>query len=160
MRPLIFTLATLTVFMTTSCGDDFRPETIIGLERAALDRWNNGDVRGYEELFAPEITYFDPMTEKRIDSAEAMNRYLAPIAGKIHTAGYDMLDPKVQRYGEVAILTFNLLVYGKEADGSKKVIAKWNSTEVYRQTGAQWKIVHNHWSFIQPELKNPPAGPQ
>src|SRR5207237_2413765 len=38
-------------------------DTIIALERAALDRWGRGDPQGYIDTFAADITYFDPFTE-------------------------------------------------------------------------------------------------
>jgi hypothetical protein len=30
---------------------------------------------------------------------------------------------------------------------------RWNSTEVYLRVGGTWKIVHSHWSYTKPELK-------
>ena len=44
---------------------------------------------------------------------------------------YELIDPKVQRHGEVALLTFNLVNYGKLADGAERELARWNSTEAY-----------------------------
>src|SRR5215470_9992592 len=41
-------------------------EEIITMERAALDRWITGDPDGYLNLYASEITYFDPMREARV----------------------------------------------------------------------------------------------
>ena len=66
---------------------------------------------------------------------------------------YDMIDPTVQRHGDVALLTFNLVNYGKLPDAPERVVARWNSTEVYIRTGGTWKIIHSHWSYVQPELK-------
>jgi hypothetical protein len=43
---------------------------------------------------------------------------------------YDMIDPQVQRHGDVALLTFNLVNYGKLPDAPERVLARWNSTEV------------------------------
>src|SRR5438876_12405148 len=36
---------------------------------------------------------------------------------------YDMIDPKVQRLGDVALLTFNLVNYGKLPDAPERVLA-------------------------------------
>jgi hypothetical protein len=66
---------------------------------------------------------------------------------------YDMIDPKVQRHGEVALLTFNLVNYGRLPGAPERVLSRWNSTEVYSRIGGTWKIIHSHWSFIQPEVK-------
>jgi ketosteroid isomerase-like protein len=126
---------------------------VIALERGALDRWGKGDPGGYIEVYDPEVTYFDPFQEKRLDGLPAIKAMLAPIAGKIRVSRYDMLDPKVQHYGDVAVLSFNLQSYQKQPDGSEPVVARWNSTAVYRRTGGTWKSIHVHWSFIKPELK-------
>lgn len=134
-------------------GDDFRPETLIALERGALDRWRKGDPQGYLEIMAPEETYFDPMTAKRIDGRDALEKYFAPFAGKIRVEKVEMIDPKVQRSGDLAVLTFNLVDSGAQMDGGPKTTERWNSTEVYRRINGSWKIVHSHWSFVQPVLK-------
>jgi ketosteroid isomerase-like protein len=126
---------------------------VIALERGALDRWGRGDPGGYIEVYDPEVTYFDPFQEKRLDGLPAIKAMLAPIAGKIRVSRYDMLDPKVQQHGDVAVLSFNLQSYQKQPDGSEPVVARWNSTAVYRRTGGTWKSIHVHWSFIKPELK-------
>ena len=62
-------------------------------------------------------------------------------------------------FSDVAILSYRLVSYAKKPDGSEFVAAKWNSTQVFRRASGAWKTVHVHWSFTQPELKNPPKGP-
>ncbi len=126
-------------------------ETIINLERAALDRWGKGDPEGYLEIMAPEMTYFDPLTKERVNGLDATRQYLAPITGKIHIERYEMIAPHVQIYGDAAILTFNLEDAVKEPDSDTVVIAHWNSTEVYARIGGNWKIVHSHWSYTKTE---------
>ena len=131
----------------------FDANAIIAMERAALDRWGKGDPQGYVEIMAPEITYFDPVHEKRVDGLVAMKELLAPITGKISVSRFDMIAPKVQHHGDVALLTFNLISYQRQADGSEKAVARWNSTETYARVDDEWRIIHSHWSFIKPELK-------
>jgi len=129
-------------------------DTIIALERAALDRWGRGDPQGYIDTFAPEITYFDPFTEKRVDGIDAMKAMLQPFVGKIKIDRYEMLNPRVQQSGDVAVLSFNLTSHVHNADGSPRSV-RWNSTLVYRRMAGKWKIVHHHWSFTKTELKQP-----
>jgi uncharacterized protein (TIGR02246 family) len=158
MRRTNAALATIGTLMLAACSHEDTTEItahIIGLERAALDKWNRGDPQGYLDTYAPEITYFDPTSANRRDGIEAMKAYYAPIAGKVKVSRYEMLTPKVQRHGDVAILSFQLISYGAKPDGTEQALARWNSTEVYRRTDAGWKIAHNHWSFITPELKQP-----
>ena len=161
MRRTILSVLLLIAFgFSTACStgaDDFKPEAIIGLERAALDRWGKGDPRGYLEIYAPDVTYFDPFLDKRANGLDAMRKYLEPIAGKVKVDRYDMIDAKVQRRGDVAALSYNLISYGKKLDGKETVLARWNSTKVYERIGGQWKIFHDHWSFIKPDLKQPSA---
>jgi uncharacterized protein (TIGR02246 family) len=129
-------------------------DEIVALERAALDRWGNGDPQGYLEIMAPEVTYFDPTQPKRVDGLQAMKDLLEPLTGKIRVDRYDMLHPTVQRHGDAALLTFNLVSYRKQPDGSEEPIVRWNSTETYARIDGRWRIVHSHWSFVQPELKH------
>ena len=53
-----------------------------------------------------------------------------------------------------AVLSFNLTSHTRNPDGTPRTV-RWNSTEVYRRIAGKWKIVHNHWSFTRPELKQP-----
>jgi uncharacterized protein (TIGR02246 family) len=135
------------------------PETAVAdveaMERTALDRWGRGDPQGYVSIMATDVTYFDPVQEKRLDGLEAMKKMLAPITGKVKVSRYDMIDPKVQRHGESALLTFNLVSYVTPADGRERAVARWNSSELYARVNGQWRIVHSHWSYIKPELKQP-----
>jgi ketosteroid isomerase-like protein len=134
-------------------ADDFRPETIIALERGALDRWGNGDPQGYFDVMASDLTYFDPMTAKRIDGLDALKNYIAPFTGKIKIERIEMIDPKVERSGDLAVLTFNLVDYGAQLGDGPKTTARWNTTEVYQHINGSWKIVHSHWSYLKPVLK-------
>jgi ketosteroid isomerase-like protein len=107
---------------------------VIALERAALDRWGAGDPTGYVELFADDITYFDPVQERRIDGRRAMVALMDSIAGKIRVDRYDMQRPVVQRLGDVALL--------------------------YRRTPEGWRIVHSHWSYIKPATSSGGTDPE
>ena len=122
-------------------------ETIIRIERAALDRWGKGDPGGYFEIMAPEMTYFDPFTKRRVDGMDALREYMAPITGRIQIDRFEMINPQVQLHSDVAILTFNLEDAGKEPSSGKTTTSYRNSTEVYRNFDGTWKIIHSHWSF-------------
>ncbi len=146
----------LLLLSATSCApaaDGFSPEAIIALERRALDRWGKGDPQGFLDIMAEDETYFDPLTEKRIDGLESLRKYFAPLAGKIHIDRVEMIDPKVFRNGDLAVLTFNLADYGGSFNGGPKSTSRWNSTEVFRRIDGKWRIVHSHWSYTEPELK-------
>ncbi len=118
---------------------------LIELERAALDRWNNGDPTGYLELYSDDFTYFDEFTKARLDGLDAIKKLYASAAGKIYSARYEMLNPKVQWFGQTGILSYNLITYSKKGD----VTFRWNSTAVYSKYDEKWKLVHSHWSFTK-----------
>jgi len=127
-------------------ADATQADEIIALERGALDRWGNGDPRGFLEIYAPEVTYFDVGVERRVDGLAAMTEYYRPIAGKVKVTRYEMIAPRVQRHGDVAVLTYNLRSEGVRPDGTP-VTVRWNSTSVYARIGRAWKVVHSHWSL-------------
>ena len=131
-------------------GQGYSPDTIIAMEKAALDRWGKGDPQGYLDIMDTDLTYFDPFQEKRLDGLNAMKEFIKPFWGKIKVDRFEMLNPKVQRDGDMALLTFNLLSYVKQPDGTEKVVARWNSSELYRRIKGEWKIIHSHWSYIKP----------
>jgi ketosteroid isomerase-like protein len=85
---------------------------------------------------------------------------IEPYTGKIKIDRYEMLNPRVQHHGDVALLTFNLINYASSPTDGAESRLRWNSTETYARVGGSWRIIHSHWSFVKPELKNPPAGPQ
>jgi ketosteroid isomerase-like protein len=93
------------------------------------------------------------MTARRIDGQPAVKAYIAPFAGKIRIENVEMIGPKVQRSGDLAVLTFNLVDYGAQIDGGPKTTARWNSTEVFQRLNGSWKIIHSHWSYVKPVLK-------
>ncbi len=119
------------------------PALIIAMERVALDRWGQGDPSGFLEISAPDVVYFDPYLEKRIDGLEALTQYYENIRGQVHIDRYELFNPLAQACGDMAVLTFNYVSYGGE------VRSRWNCTEVYRRSGASWQIIQTHWSFTQ-----------
>ncbi len=116
-------------------------EALVALERAALDRWGRGDPSGFLAMCAPDVVYFDPYVERRIDGLEALTRYYEGLRGKVRVARYELLDPAVCDFGAAAVLTFNYVSYGEGGAPSR-----WNATEVYRRDDGGLRLVHSHWS--------------
>ncbi len=115
--------------------------TIIAMERSALRRWGSGDPSGFLEISAPDVVYFDPFQPRRIDGLEALARYYEGLRGKIRIERDEMINPRVQRVGDAAVLTFDYASYG--VDGAEH---RWHCTEVYRYRDGQWRIIQTHWS--------------
>ncbi len=127
--------------------------TILALERGALDRWGRGDPDGFLEISDPDVMYFDPFVPGRLDGRPALEELYATLRGKIHIDHYEMINPKVQVFGETAVLTFNFVSHRSEG------AMHWNTTEVYRRRDGQWRIVHTHWSLTQAGAAKPGGQP-
>ena len=127
-------------------------KVVIEKEKHLLDEWGMGHTMVFVENSAEDITYFDPSLVKRLDGRRAFIGLLGPIENTFTVDRYEMIDPKVQAYGEVAILTFNLVDYSRNNQGEEQKTS-WNATEVYRRAGNAWQIVHSHWSFTNPDIR-------
>jgi hypothetical protein len=121
-------------------------EKIIEKERSVLDRWKQGDTFGFIEVAADDITYFDPSLEKRIDGKKEFSDFLGSFNGTFSFPRYELLNPKVQLFSDIGILTFNFVGYS--TDGKTD---RWNSTEVYKFVENDWKIISSHWSRTKPQ---------
>jgi hypothetical protein len=121
-------------------------DIIINKEKAALDRWITGDTFGFVEIASDEITYFDPIVEKRITGIKEFSDYYASFRGKFSLPSYELLNPQIQLYGDTGILTFNFV--SSTNDGKKD---RWNATDVYHLIKGEWKLVSSHWSPTKAE---------
>lgn len=120
---------------------DSLAELIIGLERRALERWCRGDPSGFLEISAPDVVYFDPFIEKRIDGRNALAAHYEPLRGKIQADYFELTNPHVQWVDRATVLTYNFV--SRRASGAEQ---RWNCTEVYRQDPEGWRIIQSHWS--------------
>ena len=122
-----------------SAADD-----ILALETAALERWCAGDPSGFLEISAPEVTYFDPFLDKRLDGLKALAAYYEAIRGKVSAARFEIVEPQVTMLGpDGAVLAFNFV----SDNGSEGRQMRWNCSEVYARKPEGWRIVQTHWSF-------------
>lgn len=130
----------------TGLSADKALEAILAQERRALDQWSSGNPLGYLEIDADDVTYFDDIqASQRIDGKGEMKTYLESLAGKVPPHRYEIVDPKVQLYGDVGILTLHY--QGTLEDGTP--LPLWKATSVYRMAGDEWQIVHAHWSLVK-----------
>lgn len=120
--------------------------TIIAMERAALERWSNGDPSGFIEICADDVVYFDPFQQRRLNGIEELRALYESIRGQVSISRFELIDPLVQSGSDMAVLTFNYV-----AEGTNEVTSRWNCTEAFRRTDAGWRIIQTHWSFTRPE---------
>ncbi len=124
---------------------------LMALEAAAMERWRKGDPWGFTEISAPEITYFDSGTPRRINGLVALKAEYAQREGKIFYDVMDFVDLQVQTCGDLAVLFYRFLSTWLTPDGSVAQRTPWNCSEVYARIEGQWRIIHTHWSFIRGE---------
>lgn len=121
-------------------------QAIVVQERRALEQWAKGNPLGYLEIDADDVTYFDDIgAHSRVDGIEAMRTYFTSLKGKIPPHRYEILDPKVQLYDDIGILTLRYQAYGAES----RALSHWKATSVYRRIDDEWRIIHAHWSLVK-----------
>jgi len=150
MRNFILLFSILLIF--TSCDrkqdaltQEKVEQTILALEHKTLDRWAAGDPLGYSENSAEDVTWFDDIAaQTRIDGREELRNYLTSLVGKYPPHTYQIVDPKVQVYGDIAICTLH---YNPTINGEPET--PWKATDVYRLTNGKWCLVHANWSPVK-----------
>lgn len=125
---------------------------IMKAEKGAMERWRKGDPWGFLEISAPEVTYFDTGTPKRLDGLDALREEYARREGKIFYDVMEFIDPRFRVCGDMAVLFYRFFSTRLHPDGSILDRTPWNCTEVYMRKGGRWLIVHSHWSFIRGEI--------
>jgi ketosteroid isomerase-like protein len=125
-------------------GNSESEHRIIDMETSALERWGNGDPSGFLEICAPDVVYFDPTLDRRIDGLDELTKYYEAIRGKVSIERFELINPHVHLIGDAAVLTFNYISYGGEEDEYR-----WNCTEAFRRTETGWEIIQTHWSYTK-----------
>ncbi len=130
-------------------GDQETALQIIAMERDALERGAKGEIDAFIDISDPDVVYFDPSLERRIDGLDALKEYYHKNS-RPPEEEYDieLINPKVQSASELAVLTFNYRSTGRRTGR----IELWNCTEAFRQTAQGWRIIQTHWSWTRPKL--------
>jgi ketosteroid isomerase-like protein len=123
-------------------------DDLLVLEAAAMERWRDGDPWGVTELCAPDVTYFDPGTPRRIDGLDALRAEYAKRKDWARCDLMELVDPHVQVHAEAAVLTYRRFSTVLNWDGSIASSTPWNCTNVFVRRDGAWRIVHAHWSYI------------
>ncbi len=100
------------------------------------------------ETVADDYTEFNPLYPTRLDGKALNTRFAEAFekdAAKLLVA--EMANPKVQVYGDVAILTYNFVGATQGPDGTiSQSTAK--STRVYAKKGREWMLVHANFAPV------------
>ncbi len=147
---VLLCMSMVSVAAAQTKSDSDAGKEILALEKAAMERWCKGDVEGYLDTSADEVTYFDPGTAKRLNGLPELSKLYRSFAGKFHFDRFEFVDPKIQLSDDVGVLTYNLIAY---VDSKEE---RWNTTMVYQKVKGEWKIIHTHMSPTQPKLAEKP----
>lgn len=121
-------------------------DEIISLTYKIWKAENENDMATRNKYVADDYTEFNPSYSTRIDGrTKNFNLSDANLNARTSLAD-EMLNPKVQVYGDVAILTYNFAGVIKDASG-KVTPSKAKSTRVYVKTNGEWKLVHANFGL-------------
>jgi len=127
---------------------------------ATLDRnlksvWD-GDAEDYRATTSEEVSFFEwYISPQRIDGLDFHLRELQVHkdvvgGGQSSRVEHEVLQPRVQVYGDTAIVTYTLLIRALSAAGVTH--KSHNETRVFHNFGnagaPQWKLVHCHKSPV------------
>ncbi|MBW6537229.1 MAG: nuclear transport factor 2 family protein, partial [Mariniphaga sp.] len=135
MKTIIFLIALCEVIVSCQPNQEkvsiqpFENE-ILAHEHAMWERWSAGDPTGFAESFHDDATLFrwhDVQTFARLNGKEEIQEYLHAFTGNIPAHKYEMVDPRIQIYGETAIMTFEYHIFMPESE----LAGRWKATDVY-----------------------------
>jgi len=119
---------------------------IIAREKASVEAWQRKDKAFFADFLAEDATYFSPMSPY-LDSEPKANFLpkFEQYAEMFKYTDVQMYNPRVQVYGDVAVLTYNGSVSGTMAGQPINYTSKM--TTVYVKQGNTWRVVHGHESM-------------
>jgi hypothetical protein len=140
-------------------------EILAVLDRHLRSIWE-GDLETYRATTAPEVTFFEwYISTQRIDGLDFHLREIAATSrsagasaetGKHREVEHEVLAPRVQSYGDIAIVTFTLLM---RYSGPECVThTEHNETRIFHHRGGEWVLVHCHKSPMWPAPHAPTFG--
>lgn len=121
-------------------------DQIIAREKASVEAWRRKDKAFYADFLSDDSTYFNSFspyleTEPKTNFLPKFEQY----AEMFKFNDVQMYNPRVQVYGDVAVLTYNSSVSGSMAGQPVNYTAKM--TSVYVKQGNTWRVVHAHESM-------------
>jgi ketosteroid isomerase-like protein len=147
---VLFVLAGGLFFMTK--GSSTNPDQqaiaaqVIAREKASIEAWQRKDKAFFADYMADDATYFGPMnpyleTDPKANFLPKFEQYVEQFKYLDH----QMYNPRVQVYGDTAILTYN--ASSTLNMGGQAVNFTGKMTSVYVKQGNTWRVVHGHESM-------------
>ncbi len=77
-------------------------QAILAVERGAFERWAKGDLNGFLDASDPEVDYFDPFLDARLEGLAALHALYDKAQGKVRVDRWEMINPRVVVSGDMA----------------------------------------------------------
>jgi ketosteroid isomerase-like protein len=117
-------------------------DEIVTLTKAQWAAENQKNIAEAMKSLADDYTEFNSDAATRIEGKALATRLgEAAVKDSGVPLASEMLNPKVQVYGDVAILSYNYFGVTQGKDG-KLETSRAKSTRVYIKQAGQWKLVH------------------
>lgn len=136
-------------------------DEILGLLDRSLRAIWEADATAYSETCAADVSFFEwYITTQRIDGIDFHLREIMVHAealggGAGARTEHEILQPRVQIYGDTAIVTYTLLV--RSVQGAAVARTQQNETRVFHRFAEGWKLVHCHKSPCWRAPHDPPS---
>ena len=121
-------------------------KAVIAREKASAEAWRRKDKAFFADFLAEDATYFGWMSPYlETEPKENFLPKFEQIAEMMKIIDFQMYNPRVQVYGDTAVLTYNaastISMSGQMLNYTCKV------TSVYVRQGNTWRVVHGHESM-------------
>ena len=136
-----------TSVLTAQSNNSSVEKEIISLTYKIWNAEMNKNSNEMNRYLSDDYTEFNPTYSTRIDGKKmnvTLSEALSTNSGTILAS--EMLNPKVQVYGNTAILSYNYAGVNKTKDGKINNV-KAKSTRVYSKVNGEWKLVHANFAF-------------
>jgi ketosteroid isomerase-like protein len=119
---------------------------IIAREKASIEAWQRKDKAFFADYIADDSTYFNSSSPYLdVDPKANFLPKFEQYAEMFKYNDFQMYNPRVQVYGDTAVLTYNSSVSATFAGQPLNYTAK--ATVVYVKQGNTWRVVHAHESM-------------
>ncbi len=148
---LLFVFASGLIFLSGRAVSADAPQQaiaaqIMAREKAAHDAWQKKDKAFWADYLAEDATAF--FSQSPYLESDPKTNFLPKFeqyTEMMKTLDFQMYNPRVQTYGDTAILTYNasstVSFAGRTLSYTSKV------TTVYAKQGNTWRVVHTHESM-------------
>lgn len=119
-------------------------EELIRIEEKCAEAFNKKTLEELLEYFADEISGFSSTEHDRFLGKAELKKTFEYYLAEADTVTYEILDPSVSQFGDMAILSFYWRVTLKT--GNKRLEIPGRGTHVFYQKADSWQIVHEHFS--------------